>query len=76
MTKKVAAKRGVTVNAVNPRPTNTGWMTKDIQNELLPRFPLGRIGEPQDAARLIASLAGEEAEWITGQVIHSTGRFW
>lgn len=70
------AKRGVTVNAVNPGPTNTGWMTEDIQNQLLPRFPLGRIGEPQDAARLIAFLAGEEAEWVTGQVIHSTGGFW
>lgn len=33
----------------------------------------GRIGEPKDAARLIKFLVSEEAEWITGQVIHSEG---
>ena len=39
------------------------------------RPPLGRLGGPQDAARLIAFLASDAAEWITGQVIHSRGGF-
>jgi 3-oxoacyl-[acyl-carrier protein] reductase len=37
---------------------------------------MGRLGEPRDAARLIVFLASEEAEWITGQIIHSDGGFW
>ncbi len=67
--------KGITVNAVNPGPTDTGWMSDDITRELLPRFPLGRLGRPEDAARLIAWLAGPEAGWITGQVINSEGGF-
>jgi 3-oxoacyl-[acyl-carrier protein] reductase len=34
---------------------------------------MGRIGRPEDAARLITFLASEAAHWITGQVIHSRG---
>lgn len=67
---------GITVNAVDPGPTDTGWMTDDIKQYLLPRFPMGRIGQTEDAARLVAFLAGEDAAWITGQVIRSTGGFW
>ncbi len=66
---------GITVNAVNPGPTDTGWMTDDLRNKLLPQFPFGRIGEPEDIARLVAFLATDEACWITGQVIHSEGGF-
>lgn len=67
--------KGITVNAVNPGPTDTGWMTEEIKRELSPRFPLGRIGLPEDAARVVAWLAGEEAGWVTGQVIDSEGGF-
>jgi 3-oxoacyl-[acyl-carrier protein] reductase len=67
--------KGITVNAVNPGPTDTGWMDKGLKRELTPRFPLGRIGLPEDAARLVAWLATDEAEWITGQVIDSEGGF-
>jgi 3-oxoacyl-[acyl-carrier protein] reductase len=69
------ASRGITVNAVDPGATDTGWMTEEVKRELLPRFPQGRIGLPEDAARLIAFLASDEAAWITGQVIHSRGGF-
>jgi 3-oxoacyl-[acyl-carrier protein] reductase len=69
------APRGITVNAVDPGPTDTGWMTEEVKRELLPRFPMGRIGKPEDAARLIAFLASEEAGWITGQIIRSTGGY-
>jgi 3-oxoacyl-[acyl-carrier protein] reductase len=69
------APRGITVNAVDPGPTDTGWMTEQVKQELLPRFPMGRIGQPEDAARLIAFLASEDAGWITGQIIRSTGGF-
>ena len=69
------APRGITVNAVDPGPTDTGWMTEEIKRELLPRFPMGRIGQAADAARLIAFLASEDAQWVTGQIIRSTGGF-
>jgi 3-oxoacyl-[acyl-carrier protein] reductase len=69
------ASRGITVNAVDPGPTDTGWMTEEIKRELLSRSRVGRLGGPQDAARLIAFLASDAAEWITGQVIHSRGGF-
>jgi 3-oxoacyl-[acyl-carrier protein] reductase len=36
-------------------------------------MPLGRFGTPQDAARLISWLCTDDAGWITGQVIDSTG---
>ncbi|MFV8828547.1 SDR family oxidoreductase [Alkalihalobacterium sp. APHAB7] len=66
---------GITVNAVNPGPTNTGWMTEEIKREIQPRFPFGRIGEPQDVAKTIKFLVSEDAAWITGQIIHSEGGF-
>ncbi|MEZ4523654.1 MAG: SDR family oxidoreductase [Thermomicrobiales bacterium] len=69
------APRGITVNAVNPGPTDTGWMDDDLKALLLPRFPMGRIGEPGDAARLVEFLASPEARWITGQILHSEGGF-
>jgi 3-oxoacyl-[acyl-carrier protein] reductase len=71
---EVASKQ-ITVNAVNPGPTDTGWMTDEIKQELGPRFPFGRMGAPADVARLITWLATDDAAWITGQVIHSEGGF-
>jgi 3-oxoacyl-[acyl-carrier protein] reductase len=66
---------GITVNAVNPGPTDSGWMTEELKQLLQPKFLLGRIGLPEDAARLVAFLASDEAQWITGQVINSEGGF-
>lgn len=66
---------GITVNAVNPGPTDTGWMTDDLKAILEPKFGLGRIGQPADAARLVAFLASDAAGWITGQIINSEGGF-
>ena len=67
------ASRNITVNAIDPGPTDTGWMTQEIKQDLLAHSPRGRLGQPEDAARLIAFLASDAAEWITGQVIHSRG---
>ncbi|MDQ3020338.1 MAG: SDR family oxidoreductase [Bacteroidota bacterium] len=69
------ASKGITVNAINPGPTDTAWMSEEIKKNILPKFPMGRIGMPSDAARLVCFLASDEAEWITGQVIHSEGGF-
>ena len=69
------APRGILVNAVNPGPTDTGWATPELTRHELRRLPLGRWGTSADAARLIAWLAGDEAAWVTGQVITSDGGF-
>jgi 3-oxoacyl-[acyl-carrier protein] reductase len=69
------AHKGITVNAVNPGPTDTGWMTEELKSLLMPRFPFKRTGTPDDVARLICFLASEEGEWITGQIIHSEGGY-
>lgn len=66
---------GITVNAVNPGPTDSTWMTDEIREHLKPKFSMGRIGLPEDAARIVAFLASDDAKWITGQVIHSEGGF-
>jgi 3-oxoacyl-[acyl-carrier protein] reductase len=64
--------RRITVNTVNPGPTDTGWGLAEIGPKPM---PLGRWGEPDDAARLIAWLCTDDAQWITGQVIDSEGGF-
>jgi 3-oxoacyl-[acyl-carrier protein] reductase len=66
---------GITVNAVDPGPTDSGWMDDEAKSHFLPMFPMGRIGQPEDAARLINFLVSDEAGWITGQRINSEGGF-
>jgi 3-oxoacyl-[acyl-carrier protein] reductase len=66
---------GITVNAVDPGPTDSGGMNPELQKALLSRFALGRLGQPEDAARLIAFLAGPNGDWITGQIVRSRGGF-
>jgi 3-oxoacyl-[acyl-carrier protein] reductase len=69
------APRGITLNAVNPGPTDTGWAPEDVRREVEAAMPHGRWGTPEDAARLVAWLASEESGWVTGQVIDSDGGF-
>ena len=71
--------RGITVNAVNPGPVDTGYAAfasqPDVHEAVRRHFPQGRWGTPDDPARLIAWLVTDEAAWITGQVINSEGGF-
>ncbi|HEX7306110.1 SDR family oxidoreductase [Lentzea sp.] len=69
------AGRGITVNAVNPGPTDTGWAGPELADFVAERMPSGRWGLPDDAARLISWLCTDDAGWITGQVINSEGGF-
>ena len=67
------APRRITVNCVNPGPNDTGWAEPHVVSEIGKNIPGGRWSTPQDTARLIAWLASDEAEWITGQTIASDG---
>jgi 3-oxoacyl-[acyl-carrier protein] reductase len=67
------AKKGITSNAIDPGPTDTGWMTPDLLAQLAASAPMGRVGLPRDAANLAVFLASDEAQWITGQILRSRG---
>ncbi len=68
--------RGITVNAVAPGFIATR-MTEDLGGEvregLLARIPLGRLGSVEDVAYAVRFLAGDDAAYVTGQVIHVNG---
>lgn len=68
------AEQGVLLNTVNPGPVNTGYLD-DAPADFAARFPLGRVGEPDDTARLIAWLVSDEGRWMAGQVISTEGGF-
>ncbi len=65
--------QGITVNALDPGATDTGWIPPSLHAQLTAQSPAGRVGQPEDAARLIRFLASDDAAWITGQIIHSRG---
>lgn len=74
--------RGILLNVVNPGPVDTGYLSPDgglftpEQLDSLRRiFPLGRFGEPDDVARLVAFLVSDEGRWVVGQVLNSEGGF-
>lgn len=69
------APKNITVNAVDPGPTDTGWMDDTLHELLSTQTPMGRVGLPTDAAKLVRFLASPDAGWITGQIIRSTGGF-
>lgn len=64
---------GITVNAIDPGITDTGWISPELKAQWTAEAPMGRLGAPEDAARLIRFLASADSGWITGQVIHSSG---
>ena len=69
--------RGVAVNAVAPGPVATELFLAGRAEELIRRLtaeiPLGRLGEPDDVARVVAFLAGPDGGWVSGQVIRANG---
>jgi 3-oxoacyl-[acyl-carrier protein] reductase len=68
--------RGITVNAVAPGFIDTD-MTKGLDQDqaatLMSKIPLGRYGNPEEIAAVVAFLASEQAGYITGETIHVNG---
>lgn len=84
ITPSVAAdlvQRGILLNTVNPGPVNTGYLDVETTDrpealdEIRAAFPLGRMGEPDDPARLITWLVSDEGRWMVGQVLSTEGGF-
>jgi 3-oxoacyl-[acyl-carrier protein] reductase len=70
---KELGKYGITVNVVSLGAIQTGWITPDLETKISSETPLGRIGEPEDAADVILFLASEQARWLTGQMLYVGG---
>lgn len=70
-------KRNITVNSVAPGTTDTEMLRAGrndaVLKEFVARTPLGRLGNPEDIADVVAFIASDEARWITGEVIPVNG---
>ena len=69
------ADRGITVNAINPGPVDTGWADPQRRERLRDRFPAGRWGRPEDITPAVAWLASPDSQWVTGQILDIEGGF-
>ena len=69
--------RGITVNVVSPGPTDTELFGQGKTEQDKQRFAqmaaLGRLGQPEDIADVVALLVSVNANWITGQNIRANG---
>lgn len=71
--------RGITVNSLSPGATDTdmnaSWLRGNEQGASLAKSmqALGRVGTPDDIARVALFLASSESDWVTGQVIEASG---
>ena len=73
---KEAGPSGVRVNCVAPGVIDTAMMAdfdEQIKKDLADETPLGRLGTPEDVANAVVFLAGEEASFITGQILAPNG---
>ena len=71
--------RRIRVNSANPSLTATegtrsaGMLDSDFETGLVAQTPLGRLGQPQDIADVVAFLASDDARWLTGERIVAGG---
>ncbi len=72
------ADKGIRVNAIGPGSILTDVFKQVVNDEaavntILSRTPLGRVGEPEEVAKVAVFLASEDSSYITGQTIYPDG---
>ncbi|MFS2222570.1 SDR family NAD(P)-dependent oxidoreductase [Pantoea sp. B65] len=70
--------RGIRVNSVSPGPIRTelgGGLNDEFESLLASQTALGRVGEPHEVARVIASLLTDDGGWINAQSIEVAGGY-
>jgi acetoacetyl-CoA reductase len=71
------ARAGITVNAICPGYIATEMVKaideKVLNERIIPQIPVGRLGEPEEIARIVAFLASDDAGFITGSTISANG---
>jgi acetoacetyl-CoA reductase len=71
------ARKGITVNAICPGYIATEMVMavpKDVlEKSIIPQIPTGRLGQPEEIARCVLFLAGDDAGFITGSTISANG---
>ncbi|MCQ2974691.1 MAG: 3-oxoacyl-ACP reductase FabG [Bacteroidales bacterium] len=70
---KEVGKKNITVNAIAPGFIKTDMTEGLNEEELVKNVSLGRFGEPEEVANLVAFLASDSAAYITGECIAITG---
>ncbi|MWD27807.1 SDR family oxidoreductase [Aquicoccus sp. SCR17] len=74
---KELASRGIRVNTVAPGPVETDLFmhgkSPDLVEKIMQSIPFGRLGQPEEIARVVSFLAGPDSGWVTGQVIRANG---
>ena len=73
---KEVGSRNITVNSVAPgfiETDMTSFLDEDSKNTIIKDIPLNRLGSPEDVSELVAFLAGDESQYITGQTISIDG---
>ncbi|MDH5798837.1 MAG: acetoacetyl-CoA reductase [Paracoccaceae bacterium] len=80
MTKALAqegARAGITVNAICPGYIGTEMVRaideKVLNDRIIPQIPVGRLGEPEEIARIVTFLASDDAGFITGSTVSANG---
>jgi acetoacetyl-CoA reductase len=71
------ARGGITVNVIAPGYIGTEMVRaideKVLKERIIPQIPVGRLGEPEEIARIVVFLASDDAGFITGSTISANG---
>jgi 3-oxoacyl-[acyl-carrier protein] reductase len=71
--------RNIRVNSLNPGATATeglesaGIAGSDFERQMVEATPLGRLGRPEDIAKVAVFLASDASSWVTGDAIMASG---